>query len=124
LFSEFRRWSSIRLETITTGLSEIEPATPLADHLFRMVQELLANARKHSQATRVRLAVQYLPPLVRLKYQDDGHGIPPEEASIQPSLKSLEFRTKLLQGTLAFSPSPGGGLSIVIEVPHGPTARS
>ena len=124
LFSEFRRWSSIRLETITTGLSEIEPATPLADHLFRMVQELLANARKHSQATRVRLAVQYLPPLVRLKYQDDGHGIPPEEASIQPSLKSLEFRTKLLQGTLTFSPSFGGGLSIVIEVPHGPTARS
>jgi len=123
LFSEFRRWSLIRLETVTTGLSEVAQASALADHLFRMVQELLANARKHSQATQVQLTVQYLPPVVRLKYQDDGHGISPEQAPSQSSLKSLEFRTKLLQGTLSFSPSPKGGLGIVIEVPHGPTTR-
>ncbi len=122
LLGDFRRWSDIRLEVVTTGITELN-TQPLEDHLVRMVQELLANARKHSQATVIYLAVQNLPPTVRLQYHDDGVGIASSQGSTYPRLRSLEFRTKLLQGKMSYPPPREGGLSILIEVPLEQTAH-
>jgi signal transduction histidine kinase len=55
---------------------------PLSYHLlnqcFRIVQEALANAVRHAQASRILVRITYRPRLLRLEVEDNGKGFDPE----------------------------------------------
>ncbi len=50
----------------------------LLNQCFRIVQEALANAVQHAQASRILVRVSYRPRLLRLEVEDNGKGFDPE----------------------------------------------
>jgi signal transduction histidine kinase len=83
--------------------------------LYRVAQEALTNARKHAAAKQVTVALDYLDRAVKLTVADDGKGA---VTQLQPGngLKGLRERVELVGGTVAFEPSPGGGVTVRVEV--------
>ncbi|WP_135557017.1 sensor histidine kinase [Paenibacillus cymbidii] len=92
-------------------------------HIFRVVQELLSNAKKHSRAAHVSLGIAILNGSLSLTYADDGVGFEPQP---NPTFKAdstgmgIEFmrsRVHFLQGAIAFDTGQGRGLKVTILIP-------
>jgi signal transduction histidine kinase len=49
----------------------------MLNQCFRIVQEALANAVRHAQASRILVRVTYRPRLLRLEVEDNGRGFDP-----------------------------------------------
>lgn len=86
-------------------------------HLYRIVQELLNNAMKHSKASEIDVQITTAGPEIILKVEDDGIGF--EEKSVQKGLgmDNITSRVNVLQGDLNIDSNPGRGSSIIIHVP-------
>ena len=92
--------------------------------LFRVAQEALTNARKHSGAGRVRVSLgRDEDGTVRLEVRDWGRGFEPAEAGKggglgeKVGLSSMRERVALLGGDLAIESEPGQGTSVVAWIP-------
>lgn len=89
--------------------------------LYRIVQELVANALKHAQATRVTVQLQQEPRCLALVVADDGVGFDPALVlQRQPSglgLKSLAARVSMLDAALHVNSAPGQGTRVHVNVP-------
>lgn len=73
-----------------------------ATHLYRIAQESVNNALKHSQAKNIQLSLYPDGDLLHLEVLDDGIGIPSEEQA-EPSgmgLRSLQYRARMIDGNL------------------------
>jgi NarL family two-component system sensor histidine kinase LiaS len=109
------RWSrqtGIEASTVVQG----HRALPLEveQALFRVAQEALANAAKHSQAKRVEVSLSYTGDCIALKVRDDGRGFVPLSAMEQGmGLRSMCERIEALGGDLSVESEPGEGTSIV-----------
>ncbi|GAA3405784.1 sensor histidine kinase [Paenibacillus hodogayensis] len=92
-------------------------------HLFRIVQELLNNARKHSEASVVRFKLAVAKGSFYLDYTDDGVGFEPNEfkpADIRKSgvgMEQLRSRILYLQGHLELDTHKGAGVQMRITFP-------
>ncbi|MBO9607700.1 MAG: hypothetical protein J7639_17195 [Paenibacillaceae bacterium] len=92
-------------------------------HLFRIVQELLHNARKHSQATSLDLSLLIRDRRLELAYEDDGVGYeanPKETAALSTGgfgLEQLKSRVAHLHGTLLIDSRIGNGVRVSITLP-------
>jgi PAS domain S-box-containing protein len=89
--------------------------------LFRIAQEALANAAKHSGAAKVRIAVARSDGGVRLVVEDDGRGFAdPQGARAERrggfGLPAMRERAAALGGSLRVE-FPGAGTRVVAEVP-------
>lgn len=85
---------------------------PKALHLLRVVQEALANAVRHSGATRVLLEVQACGDGVAVSVTDDGRGIDVAADAAGLGLASMRRRAALLGGTLSVGPGPTRGTEV------------
>ena len=83
--------------------------------LFRISQEGLTNVRKHAQASRVEVCLEYLEHSVRISIQDDGSGASQTGAGF--GLMGLRERLALLGGNLTLTTSPGKGFLLQAEIP-------
>jgi signal transduction histidine kinase len=83
--------------------------------LFRAAQEGLTNVRKHANATRVDLVLDYTDAGVRLDVRDDGTGT--EEPSGGFGLLGLRERAEHLGGRVRVDSVPGKGCTLSMEVP-------
>jgi signal transduction histidine kinase len=90
---------------------------------FRVAQEAIANARKHSGSTRLHVSLARGGQGVRLEVRDWGRGMPPPE-NIAPAgpgervgLAGMQERITLLNGRLRIDSDPGGGTRVIAEVP-------
>jgi NarL family two-component system sensor histidine kinase LiaS len=82
--------------------------------LFRVAQEALANAAKHSQAGRVEVTLSYPGHDVVLQVKDDGRGFAPASAMGRGmGLRSMRERVEALGGELVVDSKPGEGTRIV-----------
>jgi len=84
--------------------------------LFRAAQEGLTNVRKHAEATRADLLLDYTESVVRLSVRDDGKGTD----SATPTgfgLVGLRERAEHLGGKLLIESTPGRGCTLTMEVP-------
>lgn len=92
-------------------------------HLFRIVQELLNNAKKHSQATKVTFQLSDTNGAFELRYQDDGVGFVPKRAASQEiassgrGLEQMRSRVFFLQGYIQVETGQGRGLQVSITIP-------
>ncbi len=87
--------------------------------LFRIVQEALTNAAKHSGASRVRISVDKAPARVAVCVEDDGHGMRAPEGSRHDSgwgLRAMRERAEAAGGRLLVESSERG-TRIIAEVP-------
>jgi signal transduction histidine kinase len=89
--------------------------------LFRVLQEALQNAVKHSGAKRVEVQLQEDSEALHLVVRDAGKGFDVEGASQgkRLGLTSMRERIRLVNGTLTIDSKPNGGTTIEARVPFG-----
>lgn len=94
--------------------------------VFRAIQELLTNARDHSGATEVTIALDMGPEQIRGSVEDDGKGFNPaqiagtETSSQSFGLSTLRQRVELIGGDVHIDSQSGQGSRVTISVPAGP----
>ncbi|AXI01088.1 sensor histidine kinase [Sporosarcina sp. PTS2304] len=111
--------------------TELDPSIQQLDKeyeltLYRVIQELLNNASKHSLATEVEISLQKTKQLIILKYSDNGKGF--DMAQLQDSFKTMGIfgmkeRVKSINGTIDITSARGKGTQVFIEIKTGGTAN-
>jgi PAS domain S-box-containing protein len=88
--------------------------------LFRILQEALRNAVKHSQTRDFTVDVRGTPNAILLQVRDSGVGFEPEQATNGHGLGlvSMQERLKLVNGELTVDSRPGCGATIRARVPN------
>jgi signal transduction histidine kinase len=78
--------------------------------LFRVMQEALANAHRHSGARAVLVALRRTPEEIVLTIRDDGHGFTkePVQTRLGVGVRGMQERLRQLGGSLRIDSSPGG----------------
>jgi two-component system sensor histidine kinase UhpB len=87
--------------------------------IYRVAQEALTNALRHSGASQMRLALQHEQDRVLLTVEDDGRGLPDEARGGGDGLVGMRERALLIHGELLVGSSPAGGVRIALAVPIG-----
>ncbi len=87
--------------------------------LFRIAQEALRNAQKHSQSAEFAVTLSSSPDEIRLEVRDSGAGFDPEAITLNTGLGllSMQERVHLVHGRLSVESRPGEGTTIVAVVP-------
>jgi signal transduction histidine kinase len=91
-------------------------------NIYRIVQEGLNNAVRHSQATEASVLVTQRAGWVKLTIQDNGRGfIPPDGRTPEPGRNGLGLlgiaeRARMLGGQVAIQSAPGAGTTISISL--------
>lgn len=89
--------------------------------IYRIVQELLRNAAKHSQANKVTLELEQRKGKIYFRYKDDGIGMDVDymKASFEHmGLSGIKERVASLEGEITFRSKRGSGLEVVINLPE------
>ncbi|HYL82497.1 MAG TPA: ATP-binding protein, partial [Candidatus Acidoferrum sp.] len=91
----------------------------LESHAFRIIQEALTNVTRHSQATRVDVAVRRAGRAIILAVADNGVGFTPDSLSGLRSLGLVGMRERALAcgGTLMIQGKEGQGTVITVTIP-------
>jgi PAS domain S-box-containing protein len=89
----------------------------VASHLYRIAQEAVQNAIKHSRATRIDIELGLSLAWLTLGVRDNGIGFPPQRSSHGIGLHTMEQRAKLIGGQLIARSRPDGGVEVVCSVP-------
>jgi signal transduction histidine kinase len=113
-----RRVSHAEVELHVDG--ERRFRAPAEREVFRIVQEALNNALKHSRAGRVWIEVAMGKERVSLRVCDDGVGFDPQEAQARSKrlgLTSMQERAEAIGGTLLIDSQSGRGTKVCLEVP-------
>ena len=84
--------------------------------LYRIVQEALNNAVRHSGARNAKVAVERLAESIVVRVTDDGRGFDPVRLRGMGIL-GMEERVKRLGGTLRVASEPGRGTTVTAELP-------
>jgi signal transduction histidine kinase len=89
--------------------------------IFRIVQEALTNARKHSKARRVQVKFDAQDGRVFVTIRDDGDGFLPNKLETvygrHFGLQFMQERADQLGGILQIQSAPGKGTEVVLEMP-------
>ena len=103
----------------TAVSSPLPPEIGLA--LFRVLQEALNNAVKHSGVKRIEIQLREDSSEIHLVVSDLGKGFDVEAASQGKGLglTSMRERVRLVNGTISIESKPMGGTTIHIRVPMG-----
>ena len=90
----------------------------LENALYRIVQEALTNACKHSKSKKVTVAMTQEDQDVRLEVRDWGIGFDPEAVEKGHfGLEGIRQRVRLLGGRLTIESTPGSGTLVRVVVP-------
>ncbi|MFA5027587.1 MAG: MASE3 domain-containing protein [Candidatus Methylomirabilota bacterium] len=123
----FTAATGIAVDVCTAGFAGATLAPEAETALFRIGQEALTNAARHAQARVLSVTLSRRGPSAILVVEDDGHGF--DVAAARGAgreqgglgLLGMEERAALLGGRLTVESRPGGGTTVVAEIPLGPT---
>ncbi len=101
----------------------LEPAAEAA--VYRVAQEALHNALRHSGGHQVTVSVTGTPRRVTLEVTDDGKGFDPASGQLAAAssglgLASMRQRAAAVGGTVRVVSAPGQGTTVRLELPVGP----
>ena len=117
---EFQKRTNIRCEASLEEKQII--ATPdQATALFRILQEILTNVARHSQASKVRVSLKAEGRNLLMEVKDNGRGIEPQQVSGSGSLGLLgmQERAAVLGGTVKIQGQKGRGTTVAVTIPIG-----
>jgi signal transduction histidine kinase len=103
---------------VPVSLAVDVPARPPASveaNAYFIVAEALTNVAKHAAATTARVDVRRSNGLLRIEVADDGRG--GADAGTGSGLAGLADRAAAVDGTFSVSSPPGGGTTLVVELP-------
>jgi signal transduction histidine kinase len=112
---EVSRTSEMEVEVQSENVSEDLPDEYNVT-IYRLVQEALNNAVRHSGARNARVRVEQSDGQIRLSVGDDGRGFDPARARGMGML-GMEERVRRLGGHIEFRSEPGRGTTITAQLP-------
>jgi signal transduction histidine kinase len=95
-----------------SSLSDLKKIT-----LYRVLQELLINMKKHSKSSLVVLSFQKQETILQVDYTDNGLGATNEQLNSKTGLQNVENRILAIKGTITFDNKPGKGFRANIIFP-------
>ena len=112
----FAQASGLRVDQHIEG---IDLPAALATSMYRVLQECLTNAARHSGGNRLHVTVQTVKGELVMRVADNGRGITKAQADASGSLGLLGMRerVRLAGGTLTVAPLSRGGTEVVVRVP-------
>lgn len=111
--------SGIPCEVECIGEREVTDLT-LATNLYRIVQEAINNAVKHSQASHLSIRLDTsADDEIRLAIADDGVGLPGDyrEKSKGMGLMNMNYRAQLIGASISIESNEGKGTRILLVLP-------
>ena len=109
----------LKIHVYTSGLEERMPAS-VETVLYRVVQECVTNALKHSEATNLDISLVRENAEITGTIEDNGKGFVPGTVSGDGiGLKNIVSRIEYLRGKLDVDSRPGKGTVIAFHVPLG-----
>jgi len=108
----------LKVEVIPFGLDErLENAIEVT--IFRMIQEILTNAIKHSKATEITIHLTQHQDSLNIIVEDNGKGFNPKNIDKNEGmgLPNIEKKVEHMGGTFTIDSSEGKGASILIDIP-------
>ena len=109
------RTYGVRVAFEARDLPALGPAQETA--VYRVAQEALHNALRHSGASEICVCLSARPRRVVLQVRDRGRGFAPDTAPSGLGLASMRERAEGAGGTLTVSSEPGRGTLVRLEVP-------
>jgi PAS domain S-box-containing protein len=94
--------------------------------IFRVLQEALRNAIKHSSSERFEVSLNHSSNEIHLTVHDSGRGFDAAEAMKGPGLglTSMKERVTLVGGALSIESQPQKGTTVYVRVPLRPVTKS
>jgi signal transduction histidine kinase len=93
-------------------------APVMENSIYRIAQEGMANACKHSKSAKVRVSLVQRGDRVRIEIRDWGIGFEPKAAGEDRfGLEGIRERARLLGGRSSIRSGPGKGTRITVELP-------
>jgi signal transduction histidine kinase len=92
-------------------------------NLYRIAQEALNNIAKHAQANHAAVILERREDCILLVLEDNGIGLDlmegatPAESGKGLGIIGMRERAALCGGTLEIESSPGGGVTIFVQIP-------
>lgn len=104
----------------TPGFENV-PWTSLSEEIqitiFRSLQELMTNMKKHSNSQVVVIDFNYTTSLFTITYTDRGVGMSQEKVKFKNGLENVENRISAVAGSINFESSEGEGVKATIKIP-------
>ncbi len=117
------RWqgeTGVTVELEAPESPQVAPGTEL--QLLRLVQEALANVRKHAKASRVAVALRQTDGSLFVSVEDDGIGFDPQAPSRSGfprfGLATMRERAESIGARLTLDARPGRGTRLTVELPR------
>lgn len=114
----------MEIHVSAAGMDNLEPDPDIEINLYRLAQEGLRNAVRHSCADNVRVKLVASSPHILMRVEDDGRGFDVSRRRTEAveerrmGLQSMEERAKLLSGEFSITSLPDKGTRIFVKVPY------
>ena len=108
------------IQLLVRGLDKINWQgfeAPVKITVYRVLQELMTNMQKHSQASMVVLVFNQDNNTLHIKYTDNGVGIDKTQLQSKNGLHNTEKRIRAIDGTLIFESEKEKGFKADIKIP-------
>ena len=99
-----------------TPVEILEPG--VATHLYRITQEAVTNAVKHSNATEILVRLEAGTGGLTLTIRDDGVGVP-QKIPGGMGLRTMAHRASVIGATFSVERQPSGGTRVTCQLPVG-----
>jgi len=101
------------------GWEDYNPSKEVTFHIYRIVQELIQNAIKHSKANYASFQLAcFKDNRISIEYEDDGIGFDFKETEKGIGLLNIQNRLKLVKGGLQlYDKNHKNGVKIIISIP-------
>jgi signal transduction histidine kinase len=114
----FHRQTGIETMTRIEG-EPVQVTGPTATHCFRIIQEALTNAAKHSQTKSAEVQMLFARETLAIHIRDFGNGITRTKKGFRPGLGviAMRERAEILHGRLSVVSTPGVGTTVSVTIP-------
>jgi signal transduction histidine kinase len=120
LLPTFRRRTGLKVSLWSSRSWPVALPPETCIHIYRIVQEALTNAHKHSGAKTVQVALKVTSnERFVISIRDDGRGLPclHDERPTGMGILGMSERASLLGGTLMIRSRPLGGTAVTASIP-------
>jgi signal transduction histidine kinase len=111
---------SERINVVASGFDSFDWSSIEAHKkitVYRILQELLVNMKKHSQCSLVVVAIKKNENTIVVDYNDNGIGMKNDEFILKNGLQNVENRIDAIKGTINFDASSGKGFKVTFSFP-------
>ena len=107
-----------RVEVLVESTAPVVLSLERREHLYRVVQESLANALRHARAERIVIRATVGPERICVSVEDNGMGMKGQRAGSGLGLQSMKLRADAVGAQLAFETLGGGGTAVTCSCPQ------